>query len=240
MMYTGGMVMRRRAGTVTAVGVGNRVIGYIRVSTDEQGLSGLGLGDQRKKIVEECERKGWQLLEIIEDVATAKNMDRPGIARALEMLDRHEADVLVAAKLDRISRSTLDFSKLMERAGKNGWVPRVLDLGIDLTTPQGEAMAGVAAIFAQLERRMISDRTKAALAEKKAQGAKLGRPQSLPDEVISRIVRDYEAGMGVSQIARALMAEGVPTARGGSKWFPSTVQNVLGSQRAQELTGAGS
>ena len=91
-------------------------------------------------------------------------------------------------------------------------------------------MAHVLATFAQFERRIISQRTKDALAIKRAQGVRLGRPRQLPDTIIGRIVQQREAGRTLSAIAEDLNDEGVPTAQGGAQWWPSTVRAVLRSQ----------
>src|SRR5947208_108517 len=96
-----------------------RVIGYVRVSTDEQRSSGAGLAAQRAAIEAECRRRGWHLVEIIEDAGySAKDLKRPGVQVALETLQRGEAGALVIAKLDRLSRSMLDFTALMAKATK--------------------------------------------------------------------------------------------------------------------------
>jgi DNA invertase Pin-like site-specific DNA recombinase len=76
----------------------------------------------------------------------------------------------------------------MLRAEKGGWGLVALDVAVDTTTPAGAAMTQILSVFAELERRLIGERTKAALAVKRAQGVKLGRPRSLPDDVVGRIV----------------------------------------------------
>jgi len=115
----------------------------------------------------------------------------------------------------------------MERAQRRGWAPVVLDLGVDTTTPAGEMVASVMMSVAQWERKIIGQRTRDALAAKKAQGAKLGRPRQLPDAIRRRIVRMRKRGLALRAIADALNSEGVPTAHGGAKWYASTVQKVL-------------
>jgi len=85
---------------------------------------------------------------------------RPGLASALEQLDADQADTLVVSKLDRLSRSLLDFAALVERSRRNGWTLVALDLAVDTTTPSGEMLANVLAAFAQFERRLIGQRTK--------------------------------------------------------------------------------
>ena len=124
------------------------------------------------------------------------------------------------AKLDRLSRSLVDFASLMARAQAGRWNLVALDLGIDLTTAAGEFMANVMASAAQWERRIIGQRTRDALAVKRAQGVRLGRPQALAGDVVARILSAHEAGAGWSVIARQLNAEAVPTAHGGSEVVP--------------------
>ncbi len=212
-----------------------RVIGYLRVSTEEQGKSGAGLEAQRAAILAEAERRGWEVVTVIADSGfSAKDLKRPGVQMAMEMLARREADGLVVSKLDRLSRSMIDFTGLMGKATTQGWSLVALDC-VDTTTPAGEAMANVLATFAQFERRLISQRTKDALAVKRAQGVRLGRPPLLPTEVVARIRLASASGAGPTAIARALNADGVPTAQGGKAWYPSTVKAVLVSQVALGL-----
>jgi DNA invertase Pin-like site-specific DNA recombinase len=122
----------------------------------------------------------------------------------------------------------LDFTALMDQAQRNSWALVAMDCAVDTTTPTGEAMANVLATFAQFERRLISQRTKDALAEKRGQGVRLGRPRALPDEVVERIRRERKAKRSLAGIADLLNADGVPTAHGGRKWWPETVRGVLG------------
>ena len=98
---------------------------------------------------------------------------------------------------------------------------------MDLSTPAGEMAANVILSAAQFERRMISQRTKDALAVKRAQGVRLGRPSGLPGEVRERIVAERGDGATLQQIADRLNAAAVPTSRGGSVRRPSQVQAVL-------------
>lgn len=205
-----------------------RVVAYTRVSTSEQADSGLGLEAQRAQIAAEAERKGWVVVEWIEDAGiSAKSLDRPGMARALQLLDGGEAGALVVAKLDRATRSTMDAAVLLERCSREGWALVALDLGLDMTTPTGELIASVMAAVAQWERRAIGQRTKDALAAKRAAGVRLGRPVSLPGDVRERILAAHDAGSGWSAIARQLNDEEIPTAHGGAKWHPSTVRAVV-------------
>ncbi len=210
-----------------------QVLAYCRVSTEEQGNSGAGLSAQREAIRTECERRGWDLDDVVEDRGySAKNLKRPGVQAALATLERGEADGLVVAKLDRLSRSVIDFAGLMELAQKQGWALVALDLGVDSTTPSGEAMAGVLSVFAQFERRLIGERTKAALAIRKAEGVRLGRPPQLPAAVRRKIRRKRDAGLSFAAIAEALNEAGVPTAHDGRRWYSSTVSAAVRTEGA--------
>jgi DNA invertase Pin-like site-specific DNA recombinase len=133
------------------------------------------------------------------------------------------------AKLDRLSRSLLDFAAVMERSRRKRWSLVALDLGVDTTTPQGEMLANVLAAFAQFERRLIGQRTAEALAVKKAEGVKLGRPRSLPSEVVGRIWRMHRRGQSLRRIADRLNRDGIPTGHGGVRWYPSSVSAVIRS-----------
>lgn len=205
------------------------VIGYLRVSTSEQADSGLGLAAQRATIAAEAERRGWSVTWIADDGYTASNINRPGIARALTALAAHEADALVVAKVDRLARSMVDFVGLMLRAEREKWRIVALDLGVDMTTPAGEFMAHMVAAAAQYERRLISARTKDALAAAKARGTRLGRPRAVPAAALARVVADRAAGLSVRAIAQRLNDEGVPTVRGGRCWHAGTVRGLLDS-----------
>jgi DNA invertase Pin-like site-specific DNA recombinase len=204
------------------------VVGYVRVSTEEQAESGAGLAAQRAAILAEAERRGWHVIEVIEDAGfSGKDLQRPGIIAALDTLKRHKADTLVVSKLDRLSRSMLDFAAIMNRATKEHWALVALDLGVDTTTPSGEMMANVLATFAQFERRLISERTKDALRVKKAQGVRLGRDRAIPVEIAERIRAERDRGATLEAIANGLNLDEVPTARDGKQWYPSTIRRVL-------------
>jgi DNA invertase Pin-like site-specific DNA recombinase len=200
------------------------------VSTEEQKESGLGLEAQRSRLASECAHRGWNEVEWIEDAGvSAKSLARPGLARAIERLEHGHASLLVVTKLDRLSRSVIDFAALLAKANREGWSLVILDLGLDLTTPNGKFVAGIMAQVAELERELIAERTRNALAIKKANGARLGSPEHLciPGEIREFIVRERAGGLTLQAIADALNSRGVPTARGGARWWPSTVANVV-------------
>jgi DNA invertase Pin-like site-specific DNA recombinase len=229
----GDMTMPRTCRAVRADDAPIRAIGYVRVSTDEQAESGAGLDAQRKTITAHAAALGWVLDVAGDQGYSAKDVEsRPALVDALHRLDRGDADVLVAAKLDRVSRSSLDFALILDRARRAGWRVVLLDLGVDTTTPVGEMTAGVIASTAQYERRLIGQRTREGLAAKRAAGVRLGRPSSIPADVVERIVRAREDGRSLPGIAADLTADGVPTTSGRPTWSHSTVQRVLSGQDA--------
>lgn len=218
-----------------------RAVGYVRVSTSEQADSGLGLEAQRAAIVAEAARRGWQLLEVHVDAgASGKSLrGRDGLAEALAAVERRGgADVLVVAKLDRLSRSVHDFAGLMARAQRGrGWSLVALDLGVDTTTPTGRLVANVMASVAEWERETIGQRTRDALAVKRSQGARLGRPRTMPAAVLARIVDERARGLSLAAIADGLAGDGVPTVRGGT-WRANTVRAALRSVALDEQAAA--
>jgi DNA invertase Pin-like site-specific DNA recombinase len=205
------------------------VVGYVRVSSDEQVRSGAGLEAQRSAIDAECLRRGWNLVEVHEDRAASGGSvrAREGLRRALGRLEDGSAEALVVAKLDRLSRSLLDFAQLMERSRREGWALVALDLGVDTTSPSGALMANVLASFAEFERRLIGQRTREALAVKRRQGVRLGRPAQMDPRLRARILLLGEQGASLAAISAELNASGASTAHGGRRWYPATVRRVL-------------
>lgn len=207
-----------------------RAIGYCRVSTNEQGDSGAGLEWQEGRIRTQTEARGWDLLDIRQDVASGKSLrKRNALGDCLRDLAAGRADVLVVAKLDRLSRSVMDFAGLLETAKDEGWSLVVLDMDIDMTTSTGELMAHVLIAMSQWERRVIGERTKAALSAVKARGTKLGRRSNVdPDTLrLIRVLRD--SGRSYASIAAALTGEGVATAQGGA-WHAATVRKLYATR----------
>jgi len=203
------------------------VVGYLRVSTSDQAESGAGLAAQREAIEHECRRRGWELVTIYEDTASGKSMNgRPQLRAALAELAAGNADVLMSSKLDRLSRSAVDFGQLLERARREGWMVVVLDLGVDTSTPAGELVAGVMVQVAQFERRRIGERTADALRQKAKAGVKLGRPRKVRPEDEVYVVGRRAQGASMREIADELTERG--PAPGGGRWGVSEIQRILG------------
>jgi DNA invertase Pin-like site-specific DNA recombinase len=203
------------------------VIGYIRVSTDQQAESGAGMAAQRTAIRQHCEHHSWKLARIYEDNgASAKSLSgRPALSQALDVLARGEASILVVSKLDRLARSVHDFASLIRMAERQGWGIVALDLGVDMTTPTGGLLANVTASVAEWERRIVSVRTSEALAQRRAAGVRLGRPRTLDPEIADRIRQQRTEGSTLQAVADSLNSEGITTPT-GRRWSPALIRKV--------------
>lgn len=213
------------------------VVGYVRVSTDEQVVSGLGLDAQRATITARAAALGLTITAWYSDEGVSGSvapLDRPGLRAALDALAGGGAERLIVAKLDRLGRDAARVLDLDTLAAAEGWGITMCDLDLDTSTAAGRFMLGNLANAAEFERRLISERTRAALAVKKSQGVRLGRPQTLGDDVVRRVLTERAEGRTLQAIADGLTADGIATARGG-RWQAGTVRHVLNSQRAAEL-----
>lgn len=205
-----------------------KMVGYVRVSTDAQHESGHGLSAQRDAIQREADRRGWEVVWI-EDAASGKDLNRIGLAYALNLLHSGEVAGISVSRLDRLSRSVLDFATLLKQAKDAGWNLVVLDLGLDLSTPYGEFGATMLMAAAQLERQLISVRTKEALAAARSRGILPGRRSILPDPIVQRISVEAADGRSMASIAQDLTADAVPLPSGVSgAWQSVQVRRVLG------------
>ena len=205
-----------------------RVMGYLRVSTADQADSGAGLAAQREAIQRECSHRGWELVNVYQDVASGKSLNgRAQLRAALAELHASNAEVLMSSKLDRLSRSAVDFGNLLDLARREGWKVVVLDLGVDTSTSVGELIAGVLVQVAQFERRRLSERTSEALRQKQKAGVRLGRPRRIAPQTEAWIHWRRRQGATLREIAAELNDQGSSSPNGGS-WQHSTVQRVLG------------
>ena len=212
----------------------NRVILYSRVSTEEQKESRAGLDAQRDRLEAEAAHRGWsEVTWIADEGESAKNLDRPGITRALEMLRAGEASVLCVAKLDRLSRSIVDFAELLKRAEREGWAIVALDIDVDMTRATGRMVAKIVAVIAEWEREMIGERTADGLKAKKHAGVRLGRPRQTPKNLVDEVARRHADGETLTAIAEDFNRRKIPTVRGGT-WWPSTVRALVASHQLDQ------
>lgn len=211
------------------------VLGYARVSTLEQRQYGHGIEAQEFRIREACNYKNLTLLDIASENGSGKDLSRPALQSQLERIATGEADGLVVAKLDRLTRSLVDFTRLLEWFDEAQAALVVLDLDLDTSTATGELIAHFMAALAQWERRTISQRNKDVIASMRAQGVKHGRGGVQDNPQLAAHIHELRAtGMSYDKIAAQLNAENVPTIRGAAAWRGSTLGSFLGPPRRQK------
>ena len=138
-----------------------RVFIYIRVSTTEQAEEGYSLGEQEARLRKLCDAKGWILVKVYTDGGfSGGNMERPALQEMIKAIEKGEADIVLVDKLDRLSRSQFDTLYLINKVFEPNGVAFVSNNeSFDTSTPFGRAMLGILAVFAELERERIKERT---------------------------------------------------------------------------------
>ncbi len=215
-----------------------RVIGYIRVSTEEQAAGGTSMGAQAAKLKGYAQLYEHDLVDLVEDPgASAKTLDRPGLRRALAMLERGEADGLLVAKLDRLTRSVRDMAHLLEPELFGGRFELLsVEEQLDTRTPVGRLVINILAAVSQWEREEIGKRTRTGLQFLRSQGVRLGAPATDDPAVIARVLELRRDGLSYREICGVLTAEGWPTLRGGA-WSTSVVKRIMsGTEEPQILS----
>jgi len=221
------------------------VIGYVRVSSEDQAANGVSLDAQRHRLRAYADAHGLRLVavEADEGISAKRTANRPGLQKALERLRKHEACGLVAVKLDRLSRTTRDVLDLVSLAEKEGWALHSIEERLDTGSPHGKFVVTVLAALAQMEREQIGARTKSAMNELRRQGRKTSsRPpfgfehvdgRAVPVEseqaILKRMLALREAGLGGHRIAETLNAEGPGNPRTGRPWHYGTVRAIIRS-----------
>ncbi len=189
-----------------------RTVAYLRVSTDKQADKGVSVDAQRAKVAAYAELYDLELVEVVVDAgASAKTLDRPGLARALGMLRKGgEADALLVVKLDRLTRSVRDLGELVERHFAPGKAA-LLSVGeqIDTRSAAGRLVLNVLASVSQWEREAIGERTAVAMQHKAACGEFTGGEAPYGWRVAEGRLEAVEAEQAVIAEARRLRASGV-------------------------------
>jgi DNA invertase Pin-like site-specific DNA recombinase len=208
-----------------------RAVLYRRVSTEEQSL---GLAAQLDPLKEEAKRRRWNA-EVVTDEGVSGGTpvdERPRLGPALSSL--REGDVVAVAKLNRLSRSLIDFAGLLARAESQGWSLAVPDLGIDTITPRGKLIAHMIVAVGQWEREMIGLQIREGLAKSPNRPGRRpglpavggGKPAAVPAEVAEVVADLREAGNSPNVIAERLNAYGHKSLRGG-RWHRTSVRRLL-------------
>ena len=223
-----------------------RVFGYVRVSTEEQAREGLSLDAQREQLVAYAKLRGLELVEILADegVSAGKPLHtRPAGSRLVERLQSGEAEAVVAYKLDRLFRHTLDCLQVLEAWDARDVALHLVDMGgqaIDTSSAMGRFFLTIMAGVAEMERNLIRERITMAMRYKVERGEFTGvAPLGFrPDEegkflvqddaeqaVVSRILGLRAEGRSIRAIAAALNEEGWPAR--GERWHKTSVERLL-------------
>ena len=177
-----------------------RVALYVRVSTDEQTTD-----NQRRELEAVARRSGWKIVDIYEDngISGANGREkRPALDKLLKDAARREFDMIAAWSVDRLGRSLQHLVGLLEELQALGVDLYLHQQGMDTSTPSGRAMFQMCGVFAEFERAMLVERTKAGLARARAKGMRLGRPP-VPPVTKRRIAKLRQQGKSVRVIAKA-------------------------------------
>ncbi len=219
----------------------NQAVAYIRVSTQEQAQHGVSLDAQESRIRAYAIVRELDIMACIreEGVSAAKVLaSRPGGQELLALLAAKKAQHVVALKLDRLFRDAADCLNQTRAWDRADVAMHLVDMnGMALSTgsAMGRMFLTMAAGFAELERNLISERTKAALAYKKEQGVRLGRPplsRDADDAVLVARIHDMQtAQLTLREMAAVLEAEGFHTKKGG-RWAPETLRKIMARQGA--------
>ncbi|MDB6026692.1 MAG: resolvase [Verrucomicrobiales bacterium] len=184
-----------------------KFVAYYRVSTNKQGLHGLGMDAQKESVRNFLNGGQWELTGEFAEVESGKIKDRQELKKALDLCRKKKATLLIA-KLDRLSRNAAFLLNLQESGAKF--------VAVDM--PQADNFTvGIMALVAQKEREMISDRTKAGLAAAKRRGTRLGNPdptQAIKKAVETNVARAKQYAENVLPVIREIQKAGVTSLRG--------------------------
>jgi DNA invertase Pin-like site-specific DNA recombinase len=224
------------------------VVGYVRVSTEQQADEGVSLEAQRVKLHAYAVAMDLELAAVFEDAGlSAKSLDRPGLRSALACLEEGKASGLLVVKLDRLTRSVRDLGELVDRYFASRFSLLSVSDSIDTRTASGRLVLHVLGAVSQWEREATAERTRDALSQLRADGVPLGaepmgwRRSETPDpksghrtyeevaderRTLARIHELRQQGLRVRDIVAILETEGHATKRGG-RWHATTIQRIL-------------
>ncbi len=219
-------------------------IGYIRVSTDEQARQGISLLAQESKIIDYAKLNDLDLSKVIHDEGeSGKDLKRPGMEEIIWLAKDKKIQGVIVYKLDRLSRRVLDTLNLIELFDKYGVAFHSITERIDTKTAMGRFFITILSALAQMERDLISERTKGALNFKRSQGGLAGgvpygytskgkkkeakiTKDDYEQRILNTILEARKLGGSYNNIANSLNKEGIPT-RIGKRWYPQTIKSII-------------
>lgn len=224
-----------------------RIVGYVRVSTEDQAREGVSLADQEERIRAFAFATGRELHEVVVDAGeSAKSLKRPGLARVLDELRAGHVEAVVVLKLDRLTRSVRDLADLLDAFQRHDAALVSVSESLDTSTASGRLMLNLLASVSQWEREAIGERTADALAHKRAQAHVYGhapfgyrrdanRLVSVPSELAAlATLRDMRnQGMSLRACGAWLASQGFAPRQGGRAWHARSIPDVAGFVGAQ-------
>lgn len=224
-----------------------KAVGYIRVSTEDQAHEGVSLANQKARIQAYAAFKGYELLDVLEDAGlSGKTLKRPGAQAVLRLAQSRAIDAVIVLKLDRMFRSTIDALETTRSFDKWGTSFHSIQETIDTESATGKFFFTLMAALAEMERDVISERTRAALKHKRRNGEKTGGDvpfgfqtangalleDRAEQKVIRLIARLKDRGHSLRAIGGELQRRGHRTKSGKTTWNPKTVAAILGRAEA--------
>jgi site-specific DNA recombinase len=221
-----------------------RLVGYVRVSTEEQVKEGVSLAAQVDRLKNYCAAMGFELATMEADEGISGKIAperRPAFARALDAVRKGSADGIVALKLDRLSRSVRHVLDLVAESERNRWRLVSVSEQLDTATACGRMIVTILAALAQMEREQIGERTQLGMQQLAREGRRRsGRPpfgfkfkgdsvvkSTNETPILGRIVTLQRDGMGARRIAAQLTNEGIVNPRTAGPWTFGTVAAIL-------------
>ena len=218
----------------------NKTIGYIRVSGKKQRDDGLSLGVQEDRIKDYCKMFGLNLIDVKCDTVSGKYIKkRPALKKILEMVSKKKVTDLVIVKLDRLARNVRQTYEIAELLKANNCNLHAVTDKIDTSTAMGKAFFGITAVFAEMERELISERTKAVLDGKRANGEVIGTIpygykrerkkliiNNQEQQVLARISDLRSQGLSFAKISKQLATEQIRN-RNNTPFPPTQVRALL-------------
>src|SRR5450432_3793495 len=229
-----------------------KVIGYARVSTDKQVETGVSLDAQVVKIRAMSVLQGSELSDIIVEGESAKNLNRPGMARLLALVDKREVDAVIVAKLDRLTRSVKDLCELLELFERKHVALISVAESLDTGSAAGRLVITIMGAVSQWEREAIGERTRDVLSHKRGNGERVGNihygyrlsvdglhvePEPKEQAVLEAIGALRGRHRSLREVAAALNDWGLRTRR-GSKWRHEYVKNVISKHPVRSAEAA--
>lgn len=224
-------------------------IGYVRVSTDRQADAGWSLGTQAERVRAMAVVHGRTLDELIVDAGeSAKSLERPGMARLLELVEARAVDLVIIAKLDRLTRSVADLAELLRRFERRGVTLVSVADALDTASAAGRLVLNIMVSVSQWEREAIGERTRDVLRHKRAAGLRVGtvpygfrlaadgrtlEVEPSEQQILAVIRRHHAKGRSTRAIATALNDAGLRTRR-GSAWRFQYVHAALADRQSGE------